>query len=260
MPRIQPLNQEVDWPREEGAIGVVGVAPWATLDFLRALYDLVPATKDWHYPRVLADINTKLPSRGRHLELGERNPAPYIRETIEELAAQGADCAVVPCNTAHILFDQWSSGTSIPVLSIVDSVLDELAGTQGPVAVLASASIARFGLYERALEARGMAFMGLSQAQQSVVNQAIAEVKVDGRASVSCMERVESMLDEFAAREAGGIVLGCTELAGLLAACKARVPVAVESNAALARRALQFVGLPPGGAGCGSMPSGTIEE
>ncbi|WP_323018058.1 hypothetical protein [Castellaniella sp.] len=63
--------------------------------FSGALYSLVPATKDWHYPRVLTDINTKLPSRGRHLDLGERNPAPYIRETIEELAVQGATCAVV---------------------------------------------------------------------------------------------------------------------------------------------------------------------
>ena len=248
MPRIQPLSQEVNWPCDEGVIGVVGVAPWATLGFLRALYGLVPASKDWHYPHVLTDINTKLPSRGRHLELGERNPAPYILETIEELAAQGATCAVVPCNTAHILFDQWGVGTSIPVLSIVEAVLDELADVQGAVVVLASASIARFGMYERTLEARGWMLMGLSEGQQAMVSRAITEVKIGGRMSAPCMEQIERFLTKLVASGCGEIVLGCTELAGLLPVCRERLPVVVESNAALARRALQYIGLPAMGA------------
>ena len=43
MPTIQPPGGAVHWPSGEGVLGVVGVAPWATLDFLRAFYALVPA-------------------------------------------------------------------------------------------------------------------------------------------------------------------------------------------------------------------------
>ena len=87
MPTISPPGGDVSLSADEGVIGVVGVAPWATLDFLNALYKRVPATKDWHFPRVLCDVNTKLPSRGRHFELGERDPSPFIKDSIAELAA-----------------------------------------------------------------------------------------------------------------------------------------------------------------------------
>lgn len=53
----------------DGIVGVVGVAPFSTVEFLKILYGLVLAEKDWHYPRVICDINTKIPSRGRHFEL-----------------------------------------------------------------------------------------------------------------------------------------------------------------------------------------------
>ena len=59
-------------------IGVVGVAPWSTLEFLEVLFKQFVVEKDWHYPRVISDINTKIPSRGRHFELGENDFSPYI--------------------------------------------------------------------------------------------------------------------------------------------------------------------------------------
>jgi aspartate racemase len=102
MPKIKPLGGEVDWPIDEGTLGIVGVAPWATLEFCKVLYTRVLATKDWHYPRVIVDINTKLPSRGRYFQLGETDPSPAIKESISELHLQGATVVVVPCNTAHV--------------------------------------------------------------------------------------------------------------------------------------------------------------
>src|SRR5690348_692419 len=145
MPRILPPGGEVDWPQDEGVLGVVGVAPWATLDFARALYRQVNARKDWHYPRVLLDINTKLPSRGRHLQLGETDPSEAIAATIDELARQGATLAVVVCNTAHILFDRWSRNAPIPILHIIEETVRAAQGAGAcKVVALASASLAQY--------------------------------------------------------------------------------------------------------------------
>ena len=63
MPKIEPVNQEVNWNKEEGTLGIVGVAPWATIEFCKSFYSKIKAVKDWHYPRVIVDINSKIPSR-----------------------------------------------------------------------------------------------------------------------------------------------------------------------------------------------------
>ncbi len=81
-----PMNDVYRWDPAEGVIGVLGVAPAATADFFRRITALIPARKDWEHVRVIIDSNPKLPSRGRHLELGETDPSPYLREGIRGLA------------------------------------------------------------------------------------------------------------------------------------------------------------------------------
>jgi aspartate racemase len=92
---------------DDKVIGIIGVAPWSSIDFLNALHTQVKVTKDWHYPRVICDFNTKIPSRGRHFDLGEEDFSPYIKKNIVNLKEQGEEIVVVACNTAHIYFDKW---------------------------------------------------------------------------------------------------------------------------------------------------------
>jgi aspartate racemase len=241
MPQIPPPGGAVDWPRDEGTIGVVGVAPWATLDFLRALYAQVAATRDWHYPRVIADINTKLPSRGRHLELGETDPSPLIAATLHELAAQGATVAVVPCNTAHVLYERWSAGAPLAVPSISDAtVADIVRAGATKVASLSSAALRRHDLYGSALRRAGITSIDIDDAGQYLVSAAIAAVKETGSVDKALRNRLDKSLTELAARGVDGIVLGCTELASLEPNCRQRIGAVAESNRSLAGAALRL--------------------
>ncbi len=250
MPRILPVDDAVSWASGEGALGVVGVAPWATLDFLKALYAQVGAGKDWHYPRVLCDINTKLPSRGRHLELGERDPSPFIADTIAELAAQGATAVVVPCNTAHILYPRWAAGAAVPVPSIVTATIDALrAQGASRAAVLASASLYRHGLYQRALEQAGIEPVPLLDPEVELVRTAIDAVKTTARVDEALLDRLARLFERLARAAVDGLVLGCTELAGLEAPARRQFAAVAESNTALASAALRAIGLPPIAAG-----------
>jgi aspartate racemase len=241
MPRILPVDERVSWPAEEGTIGVVGVAPWATLDFLKNLYGQVSAQKDWHYPRVLCDINTKLPSRGRYLELGERDPSPFIAETIAELAQQGATLVVVPCNTAHILYSSWALHAPVAVPSIVDASIAALGAAQR-VAVFASKSVYQHRLYERALEASGRRFVALDAQQIELVSALIASVKTTGQMPPALLAEMQVLLQALAARDVTALILGCTELTELQGLACRFLPCVVDSNAALAREALRGIG------------------
>lgn len=248
MPRIFPdipnSSTEVIWPENEGCIGVVGVAPWATLDFCRKVYEHIKATKDWHYPRLLVDANSKIPSRGRHLELGERDPSPYIKTTIQELAAAGATVAVVPCNTAHILFDRWAGSTSIQILNIVEETVRQLAGSNRKAAVLGSTYLAESGLYLRAISATGHSPIALNETEQKMVSRCINELKASPVLSGESKTGLENLANRLHQAEVDSIVLACTELS-LISEMSIWEPLQViDSNQALATAAIRAISKP----------------
>lgn len=242
MPKITPPGGAVSWHAEEGTLGVVGVAPWATLEFSRCFYELIVAEKDWHYPRVLLDINTKLPSRGRHLQLGEQDPSPYIAATIAELAAAGATVAVVACNTAHILFDRWAAGSPIPIINIADAVVTQAcrAGAS-KVLALTSASLAENGMYQKKAVEAGLTFESLPAELQQIVNSFIDQVKLKGALSLDSKAAVAALLDFCVEQMVDTVLLGCTELSVLHTPIQNTGMCAIDSNEALARVAYSAI-------------------
>lgn len=244
MPSIRPSLPDVQWPEHEGVVGVVGVAPWATVDFLSQLYENAVAEKDWHFPRVLMDANSKIPSRGRYFDLGETDPSPYIAATIRELVGAGATAVVVPCNTAHILFDRWSVGARDQIVSIVDATLSELAPPgDGKIVTLGSSHLARHRIYLDPLETRGHRCVTLDDRDQALIGEVIGEIKVANKLGADVASQFATMLNEFQKKGVSSILLGCTELAQALRC----IPdhnfkgMIIDSNAALARAALRAV-------------------
>ncbi|MDZ7630573.1 MAG: amino acid racemase [Gemmatimonadaceae bacterium] len=231
MPAIAPPGGAVDWSADELTIGVVGVAPWATIDFLSRVTRHTPATRDWHHLRVLVDSNPKIPSRGRCLELGETDPTPLIRATITELAAHGADIVVVPCNTAHLFHDGFAAGAACVVPDMVALAVRATA-TAAPtarrVAVLGSRATVRGGRYARALAARGMGQLDGS-AWDEEIWAVIEEIKQGGHPDA----RVADLVARAESAGADAVILACTELS-VVAPPLARVPV-LDSNDILAR-------------------------
>lgn len=242
MPRIEPLSQATSWPSGELAIGVVGVAPWATLEFCRALYGLVGAAKDWHYPRLLVDANSKIPSRGRHFELGEADPSPYIRQTIAELVQAGAGVVVVPCNTAHLLYPRWAQGAAVPVPHIMDvSVARAASLGASTVAVLESGALRRSGAYVASVVERGLTNVTLTDSEARQVADLIAAIKLRGQPEREELDSFRSLARALVKRGVDCLLLGCTEL-GVFAPMVPAECVIVDSNVELARAAATIAG------------------
>jgi aspartate racemase len=243
MPVIEPILQEVTWNPNELAIGIVGVAPWATLSFCSELYKLVDAKKDWHYPRLIIDANTKIPSRGRYFDLGETDPSPYIKKTILELQNAGAGVIVVPCNTAHIFYHSWAEGISTPVPHIIDStVLRATKIGSGTVSVLESLSMRRFGLYKQSIEDAGNTYISLTDKQAKLVSGLISTVKVEGEPSKQDGEKFETLLLALKRQGTDTLILGCTELSIFTSYINRHSLQVIDSNIELARAALLIAG------------------
>jgi len=218
-------------PRE-GVVGVVGLAPVATADFYAKLVACTPATKDWHHLRVLIDSNPKIPSRGRHLELGEADPSSEIRATIERLATAGATVIAVPCNTAHVLYERYAIAApadtpNLPELT-ARALAERLRGP-GEVVVFASRLTAAHRLYDAAFAPYGFKVRD-GRVRQDEVSALIEQVK-QSTDLPGARERFGGLLRE--ASDSAGIVLGCTELSVIADPAAAGVAL-IDSNLALA--------------------------
>lgn len=239
MPNIAPRSGPTGWSADELVIGVVGVAPWATMDFCRALYSLVDATRDWHFPRLLIDANSKIPSRGRYFDLGEADPSPDIRETIEELARAGAGVVVVPCNTAHLLYDRWARDVSVAVPHIVRATAARARAVGAKVvAGLQSANLRAHGAYRIEVETAGLGWIECDDVTASTVAGLIERIKVRGEPGPEERSEFSTLSAELAARGADTILLGCTELSAFAPDARARGLGVIDSNVELARAAL----------------------
>jgi aspartate racemase len=233
-----PMNDVYRWDPGEGVIGVLGVAPAATADFYRRLTALVSARKDWEHVRVLIDSNPKLPSRGRHLELGEADPTPFMRAGIAGLVSLGATVVAVPCNTAHILHDRYAAGSSVPVPNMVELATADLVARQPVpprrVAVFGSRLTLQHDLYGQRLRPLGGDCLAMDR-HQAEVSALIEQVK-QGQLSAAAW-RWRELVARCA--DADAFVIACTELSSLPAPDWAGRPV-VDASESLARECMRL--------------------
>lgn len=225
----------------DGVIGIVGVAPWSTLQFCEVLYKQVPASKDWHFPRVIVDVNTKMPSRGRHFDLGEEDFSPYIHDSIRKLKKMGAEVVVVTCNTAHIYYDRWSYGVGVHVPHIGQECVSavKVTGSIRP-AIFCGWSLRAAGFYECLFADSGLDVVCLMNDEARIVVDAIEDVKQVGSLRRANIEKIDNVLENLKARGADSLVLACTELSSLEAQAATFFPVIVDSNVVLAQAALRI--------------------
>tara|TARA_B100000963_G_scaffold360153_1_gene389960 strand:- start:1102 stop:1782 length:681 start_codon:yes stop_codon:yes gene_type:complete len=213
-------------------LGILGVAPWATFDFLEIFYKKFNAKKDWEYPRILVDINTEIPSRGRYFDLKEENPSCHIKNAIQRLIDQDAYCCVVICNTAHILFDQWGAEFDDRVINLLNEVGKQINKANSyKFSVIGSSYLNTFKTYQNYTTS---AYVPLFQDEQNVVSEMINMVKTGKLVENDNIYRIEKIIDRLRRDEVDMFVIGCTELsflARLFNDCGIRF---LDSNAVLA--------------------------
>lgn len=231
-------------------IGVLAVAPWSALDFLKVLYDQLTVEKDWHYPRIICDINTKIPSRGRHFELGEEDFTPYINKNLESLKEQGAEILVVACNTAHIYFDKWSNVTGVDVLSITDVCASSLKNIghqlsdfkQHTAVVFSGYSLWKTNLYQDSIRGYGINIFELSEEEARLINSLINCIKINGVLNDSILlGNLTNLLLRLKENHVDTIVLGCTELTKIEQIANKYIKNIIDSNMTLAQAIIRKI-------------------
>ncbi|KWW51548.1 amino-acid racemase, partial [Bacillus cereus] len=99
-----------------------------------------------------------------------------IIEGAQKLESTGASFIAMPCNTAHLYFDELQQSLSIPILNIVDETLKAIPETAKRVALLATEATVQAGIYQDGIAKRNIEYTHYEQWQESI-NQIITYIK-----------------------------------------------------------------------------------
>ncbi len=200
----------------EKVVGIIGgMGPEATVDLMQRIIRLTPASDDKDHVRCIVDNNPKVPSRIKAIIEGEgEDPGPVMADMARRLEAWGADFLAIPCNTAHYYYDVVREAVSIPVVNMIDLVVDQVKtrfGNEQKIGMLASPAVAITRLYTERFEALGIKTTWPDPEHQNYVFDIIKQVKA-GHTSPDMHRQYVRVCDHLKNQDVRVAIVACTEL------------------------------------------------
>ena len=221
-------------------LGILGgMGPLATVDFLQKLVMLTQVKSDQlHIPTVVWSV-PQIPDRSTYIINAGENPFPALRKGALSLQSIGASVIAMPCNTAHFWADSITQNTGIPILHIVDAVIDELNAQAVEkslmnVGIMATTGTVSSNIYQSKLTTAGWNTIIPTDKDQKSIMEGINLAK-SGQlpaAKKLFLEQIRILRQQGANK----IVLGCTELPAVLE----KQDDVIDSNLALASRCVRW--------------------
>jgi aspartate racemase len=196
-------------------LGVLGgMGPLAGAQFAVRLAQLTPAARDQEHIPVVLRNDPRIPDRSSAMLGGGECPLTEMMRGIAMLEDAGADCIAIPCNTAHLWFEQLQAASRTQLLHIAEAVVLDLRRhglARGKVGVLGTRATLEMGLYQRFLRDAG--YEALVPQEEPVLkdcSDAIAAVK--GNRLDQAFAPAARSIEWLVRHGARAVVLGCTEL------------------------------------------------
>ena len=132
---------------------------------------------------------------------------------LRSLADAGADFAIIATNTMHILFNELSAESPIPLISIIDAtaeaIMDEGLKTVG---LLGTRFTMEHPFYREGLARYGIEVLVPPEEDRAYINGVIFEELSRGMLRDESRREFLRIINDLVEKGAEGIVLGCTEI------------------------------------------------
>lgn len=200
-------------------LGILGgMGPMATAIFFAGVVRLTEAEFDQGHIPSLIDSNCLIPDRSAYLLGRGENPLAMLLESASRLKAWGADFLAMPCNTAHVFYDEIQKQVNIPFINMIEETVAYVDGVTRPpkncnsraIGLLATEGLCKSGLYDTVAKKYGIEILKPNPSHQNTVSELIKRIK-KGHMKFDT-KAVASVVDSLQRMGAAAIVLGCTEL------------------------------------------------
>ncbi|WP_144612174.1 aspartate/glutamate racemase family protein [Bacillus cereus] len=131
-----------------------------------------------------------------------------IIEGAQKLESTGVEFIAMPCNTAHLYFEELQFSLSIPILNIVDETLQAILENIKRVALLATEATIQAGIYQDEITKRNIEYIH-HEKWQTMINQIIIYIK---SGEVEEARKLWSTLVLQLQDEVDTAIIACTDL------------------------------------------------
>jgi len=131
-----------------------------------------------------------------------------IIKGVQKLESIGVDFIAIPCNTAHIYFQEIQYSSSVPVLNMVEETIKQLPKHSKKVALLATEPTVQSEIYQKAMMNHKLDYIQKSS-WQLYVNEIISKIKT-GQINESIQLWHELQLD--LSNSVDSVVVACTDI------------------------------------------------
>lgn len=198
----------------EHPIGIIGgMGPMASQLFYKMVTEHTAAERDQDHINLILLSDASMPDRTAAILSGRYDgPEEQLLADARLLEQCGCTAIAITCNTAHFFADRIADKIGIPILHMIRETAATVASRcpGGTVGILATDGTIQTGLYQKALEARGLTpWTPPAEIQKEVMHQIYDQVKKGLPCDRESWGRIET-----ACRAAGcaAVVLACTEL------------------------------------------------
>jgi len=218
-------------------IGILGgLGPESTTAYYnyitRKYYDL---SGDYGYPEILIHSLTF----DMFIDAGYKCPAK-ITSAIEGLAGAGADFVIAACNSIHVVYEEVCKSISIPWVSIMDAVAEQINKKgQRRVGLLGTVFTMQNDFYQKTFEKYQLKVLFPDEDSQKEVSEIIYKELITGEVKEDSKQSVLRIMEDLQRAGAEGVILGCTELPFLIRQEDTQV-VIFDSTAIHAQKALDM--------------------
>lgn len=174
------------------------------------------------------------------------NPLPALREDAVLLARAGCDALVLPCNTAHVFYDELQAAVPVPLVHL-PRLVARAAAARGlrRLCVLGTDGVRAVNLYGAACRGFGVRCAYPEPAVQALITEQVYDRLRAGRPL--CEQVLRSVIELELDAGFDGVALGCAELSEPFQALglAARYGAVLDSLELLAEEAARRTGKVP---------------
>ncbi len=197
-------------------LGIIGgIGPESTIDYYRRIITLYRQHKqDGHYPSII--INSI--DMTAMLDLIVANELPelteYLLDEVQKLAVAGADFGILASNSPHIVFNELSSRSPIPLISIVESACEAAKKLKlKQVGLLGTRFSMQGPYYPDVFSREGISIITPDWKEQDYIHDKYMAELVKGIFFPGTRDRLLAIVDRLMEEEdIEGLILGGTEL------------------------------------------------
>lgn len=228
--------------REEKTVGIIGgMGPEATVDLMQRIIRLTPALDDVDHIHCIVNNDPKIPSRIKAIIDGTgEDPGPYLAGMAQKLETLGADVLAMPCNTAHYYYDAIQEAVRIPLLHMIDAVVEEIRQAfpnSTKVGILGSPAVKITGIYEKKFAPVNIEPVFPDPDFQEILFKIIKTIKA-GKHDAATTQSYKNVCNHLENKGCDLSVVACTELSALN--CCAQLPT-LDAAQVLAKKIVAVV-------------------